>query len=98
MDTFDYLDELLSLENGYIRYRRHIASIHPNLIPFMAPLLRDIRHIYDGNPRPVSKDELNYELIVLLGKVFLEVGREGERREKEKGRRKKGEGRRRKRK
>ncbi len=73
MDSFDTLDELLSLENGYYRYRRHIASLHPNLIPFMAPLLRDIRHIYDGNPRPEAKDEFNYELMILLGKVFLEV-------------------------
>ncbi len=73
MDTFDSIDEFLSLENGYFRYRRQATSVHPNLIPFMAPLLRDIRYIYDGNPRPEAKDNFNYELIILLGKVFFEV-------------------------
>ena len=72
-ETFHFLDLFMSYENNYWRYRRFFGSQYPNVIPWMAVLLRDLRFCYEGNPKMVGNGEFNYELIIMLGKILIQV-------------------------
>jgi RasGEF domain len=74
VQSFDKIELLMSPRANFREYKLELASRRrkeppPPAVPYVAPLLRDIVHLYDGNrDRLASADNVDFDVLQMLGR------------------------------
>eukprot|EP00211_Chloroparvula_japonica_P003485 CAMPEP_0119127940 /NCGR_PEP_ID=MMETSP1310-20130426/6287_1 /TAXON_ID=464262 /ORGANISM="Genus nov. species nov., Strain RCC2339" /LENGTH=742 /DNA_ID=CAMNT_0007118227 /DNA_START=30 /DNA_END=2258 /DNA_ORIENTATION=- len=82
-DTFKKLDAVLSPNSNFKAYKKAYGGKGAPKLPIIANYLREIRFIYDGNPRFLDEEEngkekgegevINFSLLCLIGQRVLSL-------------------------
>jgi son of sevenless-like protein len=71
--VFSDLTDLMSSLSNFRHYRRHIKTVEPPAIPYIAVTLKDLTFIEDGNPNFRQNGMVNFEKMTMLANVFAHI-------------------------
>eukprot|EP00002_Diphylleia_rotans_P000839 TRINITY_DN1044_c0_g1_i4.p1 TRINITY_DN1044_c0_g1~~TRINITY_DN1044_c0_g1_i4.p1 ORF type:complete len:1267 (-),score=234.72 TRINITY_DN1044_c0_g1_i4:554-4354(-) len=72
MEVFTSLEELMSSESSFKRYRETLHNCQPPCMPYIGIYLTDLTHIEDGNPTIID-GQINFEKLKLVFRVISEI-------------------------
>ena len=71
--TYEQLQELMSQENNWQKYRQSLGSEDPPLIPYLGVYLTDLTFLDDANPNTLGNGAINFEKRRKLADLIEEV-------------------------
>ena len=71
--TYEQLQELMSQENNWQKYRQSLGSGDPPCIPYLGVYLTDLTFLDDANPNTLGNGAINFEKRRKLVNLIEEV-------------------------
>lgn len=71
--TFEKFSHIMTTKQNFQTYRHALSGTKLPAVPYVGVLLRDLIFIEEGNPLKLSNGFFNFDRIMLLGRLMLEI-------------------------